>query len=299
MIPTSFDYVRAGSVKEALSLLAAGDGSKVIAGGHSLLPMMRFRLVQAPKLVDISRLEELRGVQEYKKGVRIGAATTYAELARSPLLKERCPVVAEVAAQIARVHGLGVEVAVVVGGGNLLRGAEFAKLGTNRATADHMGMLATAINALAMQDALERAGVETRAACAVEMKTMMEPYIRRRVIRHLEKGRVVILAGGTGNPYFTTDTAAALRATELGVDAIFKATKVDGVYTADPNKDKTATKFARLSFHEALTRDLRVMDRTAFTLCMENRMPIMVFDMFVEGNMERAVRGEHIGTWVC
>ena len=207
-------------------------------------------------------------------------------------------VVAEVAAQIARVHGLGVEVAVVVGGGNLLRGAEFAKLGTNRATADHMGMLATAINALAMQDALERAGVETRAACAVEMKTMMEPYIRRRVIRHLEKGRVVILAGGTGNPYFTTDTAAALRATELGVDAIFKATKVDGVYTADPAKDPSAKKFARIGFHEALSRDLRVMDRTAFTLCMENRMPIMVFDMFVEGNMERAVRGENIGTWV-
>jgi len=207
-------------------------------------------------------------------------------------------VVGAVAAQIARVQRLGVEVAVVVGGGNLLRGAEFARMGTNRATADHMGMLATAINALALQDALERAGIETRAACAVEMKTMMEPYIRRRVIRHLEKGRAVILAGGTGNPYFTTDTAAALRATELGVDAIFKATKVDGVYTADPNKDSSARKFATLSFREALDRDLKVMDRTAFTLCMENQMPIMVFDMFVEGNMERAVRGEAIGTWV-
>jgi uridylate kinase len=207
-------------------------------------------------------------------------------------------VVAKVAGQIARVQALGVEVAVVVGGGNLLRGAEFAKLGTNRATADHMGMLATAINALALQDALERQGIATRAACAVEMKTMMEPYIRRRVIRHLEKGRVVILAGGTGNPYFTTDTAAALRATELGVDAIFKATKVDGVYSADPTKDKNATRFAQISFDEALTRDLRVMDRTAFTLCMENHMPIMVFDMFVEGNMERAVRGDQIGTWV-
>ena len=207
-------------------------------------------------------------------------------------------VVARVAQQIASVHALKVEVAVVVGGGNLLRGAEFSKLGTNRATADHMGMLATAINTLAMQDALERAGVATRAACAVEMKTVMEPYIRRRVIRHLEKGRVVILAGGTGNPYFTTDTAAALRATELGVDAIFKATKVDGVYSADPKKDKRATKFARIGFQEALDRDLRVMDRTAFTLCMENKMPIMVFDMFVEGNMERAVRGQDIGTWV-
>ena len=206
--------------------------------------------------------------------------------------------VAKVAEGIARVQRIGVEVAVVVGGGNLLRGAEFARRGTNRATADQMGMLATAINTLALQDGLERAGVDSRAASAVEMRTLMEPYIRRRVIRHLEKGRVVILAGGTGNPYFTTDTAAALRATELGVDAIFKATKVDGVYTADPNKDKKATKFKTLTFQEALDKDLRVMDRTAFTLCMENDMPIMVFDMFVPGNMERAVRGEDIGTWV-
>lgn len=207
-------------------------------------------------------------------------------------------VVARVAEQIAGVARLGVEVAVVCGGGNLMRGAAFAKMGTNRTTADHMGMLGTAINALALQDGLERAGVETRAACAVEMKTVMEPYIRRRVIRHLEKGRAVVLAGGTGNPYFTTDTAAALRATELGVDAIFKATKVDGIYTADPNKDPSATRFDRLGFREALDRDLQVMDRTAFTLCMENRMPIMVFDMFQAGNMERAVRGEAIGTWV-
>jgi len=208
-------------------------------------------------------------------------------------------VVAEVAGQIARVRQLGVEVAVVCGGGNLMRGAEFAQMGTNRTTADHMGMLGTAINALALQDGLERAGVETRAACAVEMKTVAEPYIRRRVIRHLEKGRAVVLAGGTGNPYFTTDTAAALRATELGVDAIFKATKVDGVYTADPAKDPNARRFDRLSFREALDRDLQVMDRTAFTLCMENQMPIMVFDMFTPGNMERAVRGEDIGTWVA
>ncbi|MCY2958194.1 MAG: UMP kinase [Planctomycetota bacterium] len=206
--------------------------------------------------------------------------------------------VARVAESIARVHKLGVEVAVVVGGGNLLRGAEFARCGTNRATADQMGMLATAINTLALQDGLERAGVETRAASAVEMRSMMENYIRRRAIRHLEKGRVVILAGGTGNPYFTTDTAAALRATELCADAIFKATKVDGVYSADPNKDKSATKYHTLTFQQALDQDLRVMDRTAFTLCMENNMPIMVFDMFVPGNMERAIRGEDIGTWV-
>ena len=206
--------------------------------------------------------------------------------------------VAVVAEQIAAVHRLGVEVAIVCGGGNLMRGAAFAKMGTNRTTADHMGMLGTAINALALQDGLERAGVETRGACAVEMKTVMEPYIRRRVIRHLEKGRAVVLAGGTGNPYFTTDTAAALRATELGVDAIFKATKVDGIYTADPKKDPNATRYDQLGFGEALDRDLKVMDRTAFTLCMENNMPIMVFDMFQPGNMERAVRGDAIGTWV-
>jgi uridylate kinase len=208
-------------------------------------------------------------------------------------------VVARMAEQIARVQRLGVEVAVVVGGGNLLRGADFSKRGTNRATADQMGMLATAINTLALQDALERIDVETRAASAIEMRTLMEPYIRRRMIRHLEKGRCVILAAGTGNPYFTTDTAAALRATELGVDCVFKATKVDGVYNADPTKDKNARKYDRISFQEALDRDLRVMDRTAFTLCMENNMPIMVFDMLVEGNMERAVRGEAIGTWVA
>lgn len=207
-------------------------------------------------------------------------------------------VVAQVAEQIAQVQRVGVEVAVVVGGGNLLRGAEFAKLGTNRATADHMGMLATAINTLALQDALERAGTATRAASAIEMKTLMEPYIRRRLIRHLEKGRVVILAGGTGNPYFTTDTAAALRATELGVDAIFKATKVDGVYDSDPRKNPNAKRFDTLSYKEALDRNLQVMDRTAFTLCMENDMPIMVFDMFVPGNLARAARGETIGTWV-
>ena len=207
-------------------------------------------------------------------------------------------VVAGIAEQVARVCRIGVQVAIVVGGGNLLRGAAFAKLGTNRSTADQMGMLATAINSLALQDALERAGIEARAMSAVEIKEVMEPYIRRRVIRHLEKGRAVVLAGGTGNPYFTTDTAAALRATELGVDAIFKATKVDGIYTADPRKDPTARRFDRLGFREALDRDLQVMDRTAFTLCMENHMPIMVFDMFLAGNMERAVRGEAIGTWV-
>jgi uridylate kinase len=190
-----------------------------------------------------------------------------------------------VAAEVQAVHQLDVRTAIVIGGGNIVRGSTFSKRGTNRATADQMGMLATSINSLALQDALERRGIPTRA-------------LRRRALRHLEKGRVIILAGGTGNPYFTTDTAAALRATELGVDAIFKATKVDGVYTADPKTHPDARKLPVLSFREALARDLQVMDRTAFTLCMENAMPIMVFDMFQGGNMARAVRGEDIGTWV-
>ena len=207
-------------------------------------------------------------------------------------------VVSELAAQIARAMRLGVQIAIVVGGGNLIRGAAFAEYGTGRATADQMGMLATAINSLALQDALERAGVETRALSAIPMNMVMEPFIRRRAVRHLEKGRVVILAAGTGNPYFTTDTAAALRATELGADAILKATKVDGIYSADPKLDPTAERIELTSFSEALDRDLRVMDRTAFTLCMENDMPIMVFDMFVAGNLERALKGEPIGTWV-
>lgn len=207
-------------------------------------------------------------------------------------------VVAAVAAQIARVARLGVEVAVVVGGGNLLRGAEFAKLGTNRATADHMGMLATSINTLALQDALERAGVETRAACAVEMKTMMEPYIRRRVIRHLEKGRVVVLAGGTGNPYFTTDTAAALRAMEMKSEVILKATKVDGIYTADPMIHPDATRYTTLSYLEVLEKGLKVMDATAISLCMDNKLPIIVFKLREAGNLRRVIMGEPVGTTV-
>ncbi len=202
------------------------------------------------------------------------------------------------AAQVQKVAEQGVEIAIVVGGGNLIRGASFARQGTNRATADQMGMLATSINALALQDALERAGVETRAASALEMKTIMEPYIRRRVDRHLTKGRVVVLACGTGNPYFTTDTAAALRATELSADLLLKATKVDGVYTADPEKDPKATKIDNITFKQALDQDLQIMDRTAFTLCMENNMSIMVFDMFKPGNLMRAIKGEDIGTWV-
>jgi uridylate kinase len=207
-------------------------------------------------------------------------------------------IVAGVAEQIVAATRLGVQIATVVGAGNLVRGAEFAKLGTNRAAADQMGMLATAINSLALQDAIERAGIETRVMSGIQINEVMEPFIRRRALRHLEKGRVVILAAGTGNPYFTTDTAAALRATELAVDAVLKATKVDGVYTADPTSDPRAERIEQTTFRDALARDLRVMDRTAFTLCMENDMPIMVFDMFVPGNLERAIRGESIGTWV-
>jgi len=203
-----------------------------------------------------------------------------------------------VAGEIATMPEQGVEIAIVVGGGNFIRGAQIAKMGTIRATADQMGMLATAINCLALQDALERLGIETRAASAVQMPTFMEPYVRRRADRHLARGRVVLLACGTGNPYFTTDSAAALRAAELSADVLFKATKVDGIYTADPETDPSATRIPELTFREVLDRDLRIMDRTAFTLCMENDMPIMVFNLFEEGNLQRALKGEAIGTWV-
>ena len=203
-----------------------------------------------------------------------------------------------VAEQIKSVQEQGVEIAVVIGGGNLMRGAEMAKAGVNRATADHMGMMATAINCLALQDAFERLELETRSMSAVAMNAFMEPYVRRRADRHLTRGRVVLLACGTGNPYCTTDTAAALRATELGVDALFKATKVDGVYTADPKLDPQATRLERVTFKEAIDRNLRVMDMTAFTMCLENAMPILVFDLFRQGNLQRAVKGEEIGTWV-
>ncbi|MEE9127644.1 MAG: UMP kinase [Planctomycetota bacterium] len=203
-----------------------------------------------------------------------------------------------IAGQIAKLPEHGVEIAIVVGGGNFIRGAQIAKMGTHRATADQMGMLATAINVLALQDALERRDVDTRAASAVEMPTFMEPYVRRRADRHLARGRVVLLACGTGNPYFTTDSAAALRAAELSADVLFKATKVDGVYTADPETDPSAKRIAQVTFREALQRDLRIMDHTAFTLCMENNMPIMVFNLFEDGNLQRAVKGESIGSWV-
>ena len=205
--------------------------------------------------------------------------------------------VAVLAGQVARVTELGVELALVCGGGNILRGGEFSRLGGERATADTMGMLGTVINALALSDAIEgQTGVETRVMSALEIRQVAEPFVRRRALAHLARGRVVLLAGGTGNPFFTTDTAAALRATELGCDVLLKGTKVDGVYSADPERDDSARRFDELTYMEVLERDLRVMDGTAITLCMENGLPVIVFDLFEEGNLERVVRGEELGT---
>ena len=208
------------------------------------------------------------------------------------------PVLERVAAEIRDVVDLGVEMAVVIGGGNIFRGIAASAGGMDRATADYMGMLATIINALALQDALEKAGMQTRVLSAVEMRAVAEPYIRRRAIRHLEKGRVVIFAAGTGNPFFTTDTAGALRAIEIGADAIIKATKVDGIYSSDPKADATAQRLERATYIEVLSRRLQVMDTTAISLCMENALPIIVFDLTRAGNIKRIVLGEPVGSIV-
>ncbi len=202
------------------------------------------------------------------------------------------------AREIKAVHDLGVQVAVVIGGGNIFRGVEGPAKGMERATADYMGMLATVINALALQSALERHGVPTRVQSAIEMRELAEPYIRRRAVRHLEKGRVVIFAAGTGNPYFTTDTAASLRAMEIGAETILKATKVDGVYSADPLKDPRAKKYSRISYLEVLKKGLHVMDSTAISLCMDNALPIVVFNVRKKGNIKRVIEGKKIGTLV-
>jgi uridylate kinase len=207
-------------------------------------------------------------------------------------------VIGSLAQQIVDAHQLGVEIAVVIGGGNIIRGQQAAQAGIDRATADYMGMLATVINALALQDAIEQLGVPTRVQTAIQMFQVAEPFIRRRAIRHLEKGRVVILAAGTGNPYFTTDTAAALRALEIHAQAFLKATNVDGVYDSDPKRDPNAKRFSYITYSEAIARQLRVMDLTALTLCMENRLPIIVFNIARAGNVVRAVLGEDIGTLV-
>ena len=205
----------------------------------------------------------------------------------------------QIAREIREVQELGVQTGVVIGGGNLFRGLAASARGMDRATADYMGMLATVINALALQDALEQHGLVTRLATAIEMRAVAEPFIRRRALRHLEKGRVVVLAAGTGNPYFTTDTAAALRAAELRAEVILKATKVDGVYSADPMTDPTARRFERISYLEVLERGLKVMDATAISLCMDNRLPIIVFDLRPPGNLRRVVMGEPVGTTVA
>jgi uridylate kinase len=208
-------------------------------------------------------------------------------------------VVTAIADQISQVVSDGVEIAIVVGGGNIWRGLAASARGMDRATADYMGMLATVINGLALQDALEQAGVHTRVQTAVEMHQVAEPYIRRRAIRHMEKGRVVILAGGTGNPYFTTDTAAALRAVEIGAEVILMGkNNVDGVYDDDPKLNPAARRYAVLSHQEALERNLRVMDQSALALCRENNLPIIVFDLMTPGNIERAARGDDVGTLV-
>jgi uridylate kinase len=207
-------------------------------------------------------------------------------------------VVGRIAEDVKEIQKLGVETSIVIGGGNIFRGLAASARGMDRATADYMGMLATVINGLALQDGLEQAGVLTRVVTAIEMRAVAEPFIRRRAIRHLEKGRVVIFAAGTGNPYFTTDTAAALRAMEIKADVILKGTKVDGVYTADPMLDKTATKYTTISYLQVLERQLRVMDATAISLCMDNRLPIVVFNMRAPGSIRRVVMGEPVGTTV-
>ena len=209
------------------------------------------------------------------------------------------PVLDRIAAEMREVVGLGVQVAVVIGGGNIFRGVAASAGGMDRATADYMGMLATIINALALQNALEKADLQTRVLSAIEMRAVAEPYIRRRAIRHLEKGRVVIFAAGTGNPFFTTDTAGALRAIEIGADAIMKATKVDGVYSADPAKVANAQRFARMTYKDVLSRGLQVMDSTAISLCMDNGLPIIVFDLTRSGNIKRIVLGEAVGSIVA
>jgi len=207
-------------------------------------------------------------------------------------------VASQIAKEIAEIQSLGIQTAIVIGGGNLFRGLAASARGMDRATADYMGMLATVINGLALQDALEHAGVATRVVTAIEMRAVAEPFIRRRAIRHMEKGRVVVFAAGTGNPYFTTDTAAALRAMEMKADVILKGTKVDGIYTADPMIHKDATKYDSISYIKVLEQGLKVMDATAISLCMDNKLPIVVFNLRTAGNLRRVITGEPVGTTV-
>ena len=206
--------------------------------------------------------------------------------------------VAQYARDIKAVHDKGMEIAIVIGGGNIYRGLSAEKSGMDRVQADYMGMLATVINSMALQDALEKVHIKTRLLTAIKMEQICEPFIRRRAVRHLEKGRIVIFGAGTGNPYFTTDTAASLRAIEINADVVLKGTRVDGIYTADPLKDSTATRFEEITFQDVLDKGLNVMDKTAFTLCQENKLPIIVFDMNKAGNFYKLVNGEQVGTLV-
>ena len=206
--------------------------------------------------------------------------------------------VAQYAKDIKEIHSMGMEIAIVIGGGNIYRGLSAEQAGMDRVQADYMGMLATVINSMALQDALEKVEIKTRLLTAIKMEQICEPFIRRRAVRHLEKGRVVIFGAGTGNPYFTTDTAASLRAIEINADVVLKGTRVDGIYTADPLKDASATRFDEITFQDVYNRGLNVMDMTAFTLCQENKLPIIVFDMNKPGNLTRLANGEHIGTLV-
>ncbi len=207
-------------------------------------------------------------------------------------------ILGQYAAEIKKVHDLGVEVAIVIGGGNIFRGASAAKAGIDRVQGDYMGMLATVINGMAVQASLEKQGLYTRMMTAIKVEAVCEPFIRRRAMRHLEKGRIVIFGAGTGNPYFTTDSTASLRAIEIEADVVLKGTRVDGVYTADPEKDATATRYTHLSFSEAISKGLKIMDTTAFTLCQENYVPIIVFDMNKDGNLAALVSGEDVGTLI-
>ncbi|MFK8137488.1 MAG: UMP kinase [Bdellovibrionales bacterium] len=206
------------------------------------------------------------------------------------------PIINKIAAEIVEVSELGVEVGIVIGGGNIFRGVAASAKGMDRASSDYMGMLATCINSLALQDAIEKRGKQTRVQTAIEMAEIAEPYIRRKAMRHLEKGRIVIFGGGTGNPYFTTDTAASLRAMEIGADVLMKATRVDGVYDKDPEKHDDAVKFDTLSFSDVLAKRLKVMDSTAISMCMDNKLPILTFNLGETGNIKRAVAGEKLGT---
>ena len=203
-----------------------------------------------------------------------------------------------IALQVKEIHNMGVQVAIVIGGGNIWRGLTASHAGMDRTTADYMGMLATVLNGLALQDALERVGVFTRVQSAIDIKNVAEPFIRRRAIRHLQKKRVVIFVAGTGNPYFSTDTTAALRANEIGADIVLKATKVDGIYDSDPKKNPEAKRFSKITYIDALRKRLQVMDSTALSLCMDNHLPIIVFDMFRKGNLKAVVRGSTVGTLV-